>query len=418
MLIAGLNNSQEIDVYCQQQPQVRNIDNFLAAFNKPGEPSARLGEALTNFCYGYANSNDIAVILAEANALKTGTGLKPHEEVLKEFVEHTLKPNIASYYSRASKVDLVYQANLIGLGTKLHVEREMVRAATDKAIRSLFKSEFDMSMAGREDMKHQFDYWMHRHGDREMNDTRVAESKEHTRFVPKRIEVLPDDKEKAFVSRVKHLQSIGSEKQPELSDMFLKLCAFEYFYPQDVKIGGKENFFHAHPEAPAAYPMINQVVSAFIEKLSMTSIQDYREKVGERLDNIIAGTFFDFFNELGRQHREHEAISAQRLRVNSSFRANEVYPPAFDSYVRMITKDASEQLGLFLSLYEKNLAKQLETATEKDAKMLREQIKVVEKIADGKLAPKVIDPGSHEARLQARYENHTFENMNRSGRLE
>ena len=395
VLIAGINNSQEIDTYCRQHTEVGNIDKFLAGF------SGRLGEALSNFSYGYADSNDIAVILAETNALKAGTKLKPHEKVLKEFAEHTFKPNIGSYHPR-----------LIGLGTKLHAERQMGRHATDQAIHALFQSEFDMSMIGREDVKHVFDYWLHRHGDYEMNDSRVATGKEQVRFAPKRVGVIPDDEEKAFVSRVKHLQSVGDERQPELSDMFLKLSAYEYFLPQNVRIGGVSNF-QSHPEAPAAYPMVNQVVNSFIEKLSLTSIQDYREKVGKKLDSLIAVTFHDFFNELGMQHREDEAISSQRHRVRSSFMKSEVYPPAFDTYVRMIAKDAMGKFDLFLALYERKLAKEMESATEKDAVMLREQINAVNQLTGGKLNPEIIEPGSHEARLRARYESHTHENVRR-----
>ncbi len=53
-----------------------------------------------------------------------------------------------------------------------------------------------------------------------------------------------------------------------------------------------------NPEAPAAYVMADEVIHRFIEQLKFSSIEHYRAKVGDRLDNLIAQTFMDFFAEL------------------------------------------------------------------------------------------------------------------------
>jgi hypothetical protein len=401
----GYNNSLEIEEVCQQAG-VASIDAFLGHYK-----GTRLGLALKKHCHGLADSNDISVILAEANCLRGAPD--GFDRVLKEYVEETMKPNIGSYYSKASKMDVISRNNLTGFGNELHFSAEM-QMETNRAVRILTANEYGMSVVGREDVRGLFDFWLHRHGDERLYDDKIRDGEMSDEYPDKRVSHLPADQMKRFVDMAKRSVASGRKSFPKVGDMFMRVCAHEYFLPQAVKVGGKDNIFTDYPESPSAYPMVNTVVGEFIRKMSFAHLDDYRGKVGERLDNVVASAFIEFFRQVGELHHEDDKLVDVRTRVKDAANYDD-YAPVFDRYTKRITGDALQRFDLFLDIYKQALEKQYEVATEEDRRTLDEQIEKVKGLADGKLNPDIVRPGTQAARLRAYDESHLGENL--SGRV-
>ena len=80
----GMQNSRDLEEICEANPKIGSIDNFLDAFDR----KSRIGEALQNLSIGYADSNDLCVIIAEVNGFKPP--LPPAQECLQEFSDALL----------------------------------------------------------------------------------------------------------------------------------------------------------------------------------------------------------------------------------------------------------------------------------------------------------------------------------------
>lgn len=419
MLNFGQHMSENLLAVCEEHG-IGKIDDFFDAFK--GDP--RLHEAFTNLCFGYADSNDLSVIFAEVAGMK---GDEPTHAAAREYVEAVLKPNIDDLYAHASKVDLIYQANLTGLGTDLHHARHMIRDEHDVRARALFGDSFGvdsqmgaLTIRGAVDVKNLFDYYMHRHGKNTLTDTKIHDGLVTDNRAPKRLSLLDDDvmaehKELAKASR-------GYRQDgPDVSDMFLRICGYEYFVPQAPNDAQRGNIMANNPEAPASYQMANRVVKEFIQKLSFTHIDDYRAKVGttdkapSKLDNLMAQTFMDFFSEVGAIHAADPKLGAKRADLKSAAKETGTFGFAFDSYERLITKDALGHFDLFLEIYKRNLEVQLRDASKEDGKLLRDQIAAVAELTQQQLSPKVIEPGSDDDRHRARLASHTYGNTHWRG---
>ena len=296
LLRSGAHNATLLNEMCEQHG-VKSLDEFVSGFG--GEVRV----TLKRFCFGLANSNDMSLILADSDAL-TGSDLKPHERVLKDFVETVMKPDIGGYLSKASKVDVISQSNLLPYGAPLDWTKGIVRDENSPALAALTANEFGMSVVGLQDVKHAFDFYLHRHGDKHLHDAKLKDGQMTDESVPKRVNVYQPDEIDLFVNRTKTYMTHGGKNIPTVSDLFLRVSAYEYFMPQAVRTAGTNNIFAENPEAPAAYPMINATVNAFIEKMSLGPIAKFRQVVGERADNVIAQTFIDYFAMLGVMHLE------------------------------------------------------------------------------------------------------------------
>ena len=406
ILTDGFNNVLELEQSCQESG-INSVDNFIASFD------GRLKESLQRFCFGVANSNDMEIIITEANTLN-GKLNKP-EQALKDFVEEVIKPHASSYLTRASKIDKIYQANLLNFGTTLHWENEIVRNSTDTAFAALFANEFGMSSVGLQDVRNLFDFHLERHGGKYLYDAKLKDGQMADKYPKKSINVLADEHMEAFVDMAGKSAAHGRSTQPEIGDMFLRVCGYEYFMPQAVRTAGTNNIFAENPEAPAAYPMINSVINDFIEKMSLNPIEKYREQVGEKLDILIADTFIDFFSKLGKIHDADQAITEHRERLAAPS-LSEKYAPTFASYIKRITKDAKGRFDLFLDIYKENLEKTLKLAPEKTRENLEIQIQNLSEPTRTMLFPEVVKPGSHQAKLIAHYEEHTYTNMSGEGK--
>lgn len=419
MLNFGQHMSENLLAVCEEH-SIEHVDDFFAAFK--GDP--RLHEAFTNLCFGYADSNDLSVIFAEVAGMK---GDEPAQAAAREYVERVLKPNIDDLYAHASKVDLIYQANLSGLGTDLHNARHMIRSEHDMRVRALFGDSFGvdsqmgaLTVRGAVDVKNLFDYYMHRHGKTTLTDTKIHDGLVTGNKAPKRVSLLDDT---AMVEHKELAKASRGYRQdgPDVSDMFLRICGYEYFVPQAPNDAQRSNIMANNPEAPASYQMANRVVKEFIQKLSFAHIDDYRAKVGttdktpSKLDNLMAQTFMDFFSEVGAIHAADAKLGGKRADLKAASKETGTFGFAFDSYERLITKDSLGRFDLFLEIYKRNLEVQLRDASVEDGKLLRDQIAAVAELTQHQLNPNVVEPGSEQDRHQARLANHTFANTHWRG---
>lgn len=406
MLSYGLRVSQTIRDLCRPS----TIDAFLAEF----KPDKRLHSALTNLAFGYADSNDLSIILAEANTMKLPAN--GNKAIFKEFVEHSLKPNLGDFYSHGSRIDLIHQANMTGLGTTLHTARGMIRSAYDQRVGALFSDSFgvesvmsQLTVRGALDIHNLFDYYMHRHGDdHEITDVKLRDGKVTGERARKRISVLTEDELRSHVRMAKTANSFR-QHGPDISDMFLRICGYEYYLPQAYNQAANSNIM-GNPDASASYTMANAVVNHFIERLSLAPMERYRGIVGQKLDSLIASTFMDFFAELGIIHSDDLHLISKRAELKAAAKETGTFGFVLDSYSSQITKDAISRFDLFLKLYERNLTKQLEGATDTDKKILFEQIEAVHDISKGMLTPTPDQLSHSNIRHRARVMNHTYEN--------
>jgi hypothetical protein len=404
ILLFGLRVSETIRDICKPS----TIDEFLASL----KPDPRLHEAVTHLVFGFADSNDLSVILAESNGLSGPQ--KGHLETLKTIVEEVIKPNIADFYTHGSKIDFIYQSNLTGLGNSLYNARSMVRSASDARVSSLFSDSFgiksnmgDLTVRGALDIHNIFDSTMHRHGDDMITDAKLRDGRVTGELTKKGVNVVPPDKLKTHAQLAKNATKFR-QSVPEISDMFSRICGYEYFFPQAFNSAESTNIMD-NPEAPASYQMVNTVVNDFIQRMSLGPIEKYREKIGDRLDNLIAATFMDFFAELGNIHAADSHLGLKKAEIKAAAKESDSFGFVFDSFTKQITNDACSRYDLFLKIYERNLAKQMEHLTDDNKALLKKQIADVRELTNGILArDEEMDP--QKAKFVARLHNHTYEN--------
>lgn len=401
LLRSGLQNCSLLSDACEQHG-IKSLDTFVGKFQK------ELHTALNRFCFGLANSNDMAVIIEESNAL-SGNQLKPHEHILKDFVENVMKPDVGAYLSKASKVDVISQANLLPYGAPLEYTRGIVKDGSQE-LAALVANEFGISVVGALDVKHRFDFPLHRHGDKQLYDVKLKDGQMVDEYPEKRVNVYQPEYIERFVDRTKQAMTHGNKNIPTVSDMFLRVCAYEYFAPQAVRTAGTNNIFAENPEAPAAYPMINTTVDNFIHKMQLGPIGEYRKVVGDRLDNVIAQAFIDYFATLGVMHSDDKKIKPSRKQLHNAGNSED-YGPVFSSYTRKVTADAIERFDLFLDIYKQVLQKHAQVWSEKDRATLEVHLAALPEPSKAILTPEIVKPGSHRARLLAAYEDHTLSNL-------
>lgn len=438
----GMDVSNDLADIAKKKGFDGSLDDLLKEFG----PQSRLGEAMQNLCYGFADSNDLCVIITASNLLSPPQ--ETHERVLKEYVEKAIKPNINMYCTHASKMDLIYQANLTGLGTHFHIHRQTIRGENDKHTQVLFADSFGVpsgfgdkqTVQGAYDVKNLFQYYMERHGrGKWITNAGVQDGIYGDEMAEKRVSIVPDAEMESHVEVSKAAKGVRQEG-PKIGDMFLRICAYDYFFPQSVNSAESSNIMVGNPAAPAAYMMANEVIKGFMERMSFGSIGEYREKVGEKLDNLIAQTFMDFFEELGRKHTTGKIFQA-KLDLNEASQSTGRYDRSLDKFSEVITDDALSRFDLFNDIYARNLQKTLAHATEANRALLEAQIAQANAAVQAKQPPKeakedsqeekapkpeeekkkpmdfhpshVIHPtDSERAKLHAEVRNHSFENTN------
>jgi TPR repeat protein len=429
---SGLQNCELLENYCQAH-EVKDVESFLHAF----EANAPLHDALHHMVLGHADTRDMKIILAESNALRGKASLIPEEQVLRDFVESCLKRNIDSFFSRASQIDVIQQLGVIDFDRFAVLKNLSAPAGREEAsgfdvrskldldtrtlITGMFAREFGFSHIGNYDVRRLFSFYLHRHGDKqlfagELRDGQVLDENDRKAVSARH----PNDMED-FNAMVKESYKRGRKDQPSIGNLLLRVCGYEYFLPQAVRTVGENNRFADNPEAPASYEMANTVIHCFVKSLAgielgkgsniKEELEHYRSTVGDVLDAVIAQSFIDYFQYLGK---EHAASFAQlRERLQSSFQ-HDSYGPRYDAYVSAITKDAirPDRFKDFLKIYARNLEAQMEIARDSELDILERQLKDARDKALNALVPEtLVKPGSVEALARAREGHHRYAHM-------
>lgn len=412
---------------------IQTADELVAAFHD----HPRLSKALQDFIYGHANTADLRLILAESSQWRGRNDLLPHQETLYRFVEKTIKSNIKSYFTKASQIDVIETLGLIDFDTmrvtavtaegalkdpyNLSPEEKRIREALDSqtriAMTSMFAREHGVSHIGDSDIRRLFSYYLHLHGGQELYASELRDGMVLDRNAPKLVSPESRDEMERFGRMVKESYHQGRETQPDVGNLFLRVCGYEYFLPQAVRTSGEGNRFADNPEAPVAYGMVNEVIHAFVQRMVKGGLTDgnrddaitvFKSQVGEALDNIIAQSFIDFFRELGTAHEE--PFRNQREKLQAAY-LHDTYGPRFDNYQEAITNDAVKKYDLFLEIYARNLQAHMEIATEDKLGRIEKELERVQQLGHSDFVPsKVIRPGTREAVKWAEGE-HRFTNM-------
>lgn len=401
----------------KSNPNTETI-NFAEFFRDLGTGS-RIKEAVEHLCFGYADSNDLAVILATSNTMQGK--LTDAQKIVHAFVEEEVKPNIADYCQHASQVDFIYQANLTGIGTPFHQHRKSIRAEHDRATEVLIQDAFGVTtdmvasnIVGARDVRNVFGLYLTRHGSAShITDEGIQDGMYGKIRQKKSVQPIPSDTMDEYVEMAKAAGGIRA-KAPDISNVFTRICGYEYYYPIAPNSEGVRNIIEQNADAPATYMMVNKVIHNFIKKLSFASIDHYQGNVkeGSPVDNLLAQSFMDFFQELGKQHAADPDITQRRADFATDQKAAVAYSARLDRYAKFLTDKATDRFDLFKDIYERNLSKVLEVSTSEKREILEQQLAALETI-NPELNPKnIIRPDTHEARLRAETANHTFGNMN------
>lgn len=388
--------------------EVKTFTEFWTAISR----DKRLAESVQNLCLGYADSNDLAVIIAESDCWGRSTSL--HQSMLKEFVEEEIKPNIDEYAQSSSKVDFIYQTNLCELGTSFHKYRKTLVPQDDAKTQVLFtdafgvKSNLEMlTIAAALDVKGAFGYYLSRHGKGFLADDGIIDGRHTNKLADKRVSLVPDEQMQIFINASAAAGSVRA-KAPEINDMFTRICAYEYQYPLAIKKDGVRNIMAESADSPATYIMVNATVKHIINQAGFADIADLRKKVGKKVDEIMAQSFIDFFQQLGSEHSENKTLTKERATLAST----EYYSSQLRGYSRDITELATtdDSVKAFWDIYTRNLSKYLEHATEENRAEIEAQLKTAAK-SDIKLNPdNIIRPGTAESLGRAKLCNHTLAN--------
>lgn len=415
---SGFNNASVLEDEFVSKGNFKDIDEWLATF----KTDPKLYLSLAYFLLGHADTNDMHIILEGANAVDPAHS-SPQLAILHEYVETVIKPDIDHYFSRASMVDVIDDLELLDYeDIKLHYTDTALATGTEKvhqmldpqnrvALMGIMADQFEGSHLGNYDIRRMFKFYLHRHGVEELRETEIEDGRISYKgdgFADKAVSVLPDAEVRKFSDRVKTAYRYRKDEQPKLGDLFLRICGYEYYLPQAVKTSESNNKFEHNPEAPVAYPMVNAVVGDFIQRMVGGGIETYLEKIGDKLDSVIAQSFIDFFAELGRKHNKQ--FLKEREGLHDAWKHDQ-YATRFTTMGRRIKEDALQHYDMFLNIYARNLEKTLQVALKDDVPIIREQIEAVREIEEGKLAPDIVLPGSNEARRKAWEQDRRGENM-------
>lgn len=428
---SGLEVCRSLDKYAQREG-IDSLDTLLEQFSTG---DADLYAALSNLCYGHANSRDIEIILQDVHNMK-GDDLPPHEKALKRYVERVMKGDVAAFITRASQIDVIEDMKLIDFKT-MSVDhratsadlvrgsaplddeeqaRRQVEEANRTALTCMFSQQFGVTHIGQYDVKRIFSFYLHRHGRKQLIADELQDGQVTMDELPKRVTAKSTEQMEGFVERATRRGSNHRKEDevPHIGDLFLRTCGYEYYLPQAVITSGRGNRFADNPESPVAYPMVNEVIQSFIQKLSLKDHATYQQQVGAELDNVIAQSFIDFFQQLGKKHNEEFAQERGYLRDAYE---HEMYKSRFITYQDDITADAVSQFPMFLQLYQRNLKKALTIAPEAEVAVIEQQIASLDGQAQQHLATAFAMPGSHQARLEARQQDQRGSNMTESWRF-
>lgn len=408
-LIAGESNVDALE-FRTQKSGYNSIDHFVTDLRRE---NPRLADAMENFLLGFANTNDLRVIVAEANAIKEPAS--PKEKVLVDYVEKVIKKHYIDQSRQSSIVDYLEMRNVILTSRPFHSFGEIVKKETDVALRALLGGTGDFSLVGSNDVHEIFADCQARHGEDFFADPHSPH--DSGQMAHKRVHVVTDPDE----IEAKHKQVIQTRQAdtriPRVKSIFTEICAYEYLLTQGVNIV-KDKRLASTPQALGALSMVDSVTRSFIDKLAIEAARKKRQggdpkkqpDLGKQVENLIALSFVEFFSELGARHSADNLVQDRLQKVRNAY-TGENYSLATTSYTDVVTENAQESFGVFLEIYRNNLEKYLERATRENRKVLLEQLAEVKDLMKDIQPEGIVLPDSEEARLKAHHRNHSLSNM-------
>ncbi|MBN8669498.1 MAG: hypothetical protein J0L80_02355 [Chitinophagales bacterium] len=400
-LRAGAININAIEKRTQKAGYAK-IDDFI---NDLKSSNARLAEAMENSLYGIANSNDLQVLLADANRI--GEPQTPKETVLVEYVETTVKKYYPDQSKQASIIDHLQARNALYTGHPFHSFSEVVKLETDSALKALFAGEGEFSLVGSNDVHRMFSYYQARHGDKrfiklldnvQTLDGHNRDDKATKIMDQTELDILVSDPEN------RHNKETLIPRVP----IFLEICAYEYLLSQGANIMKDRRLINT-PEVLGTYKMINQTTDYFLDKIALRQARNGK-LLGHQIESLIAQTFVDFYAELGAAHVTDPDIIKHSKNLKSMYTDGN-FPQASGQYADDITEKSADSFELFLRVYKHNLEHYLEVATKENKSALLEQLAgVKEMMKDIQIGDDILLPNSEGARLRAHYRNHTLNN--------
>jgi hypothetical protein len=400
-LVSGENNIEALELR-MEKAGFASLDDFVADLRTGNE---RLADAMENWLLGIANSNDLKVLVVEANGIDAPAS--PKEALLVACVEDIIKPNYHDYARQASMMDYLEMRNVVATNTPFYSIGEVVKKQTDKALQALLSGEGEMSLVGSNDVHRMFGYYMSRHGDKSLSDPRgrrtnvlkivdAGQSQTREEIADKSSDIVREKPRNAEI--------------PRIGSLFTEVCAYEYLLTQGHNIADQPRIAD-HPHVLGALDMVNSVTEEFIKRLALQTARGPKRALGLQIENLIAQSFIDFFSVLGAAHGSDPKIKASADKVTRAYRG-ENFGVANSNYTLVITNNATSQqaFGLFLNVYQHNLEKYLESATRPNRKALLEQLSAVADIMQDLQPGNIMTPESPEARMQAHYRSHMLGN--------
>lgn len=399
-LVAGESNIDALLLYYGDETP----DHFIAALNKM---NPRLGEAMENFLYGFADGNDVNLLLAAANGIMQPK--TPLETVLVSYVEEVIKPHFNDMSRQASIVDVLQMRNSLYTGHDFHSFGEVVKSGTDHALHALLSGKGDFTLVGNHEIHQLFGYWLTRHG-----EDNFIDPFNHNNRQPRQVALVSQHELQACNKEIAFKRNENT-RLPKASNIFIQLCSWEYLLSQGHNIV-TDNRLASHPQALGVMEMVNETVAAFIKKLSLDKAWQGKDasgkglrRIGNLVEGLIADSCVQFFSELGAFHHHEKQIIEKLQMVRNAF-AGENFSLPHSLYTKTITNDAIRHWELFLQVYRRNLEHFLRTATRKTQAVLIDQLLQVKDIMPAIQLTNEIDlPNSPQLQLEAYYRNHSLE---------
>lgn len=404
-LIAGEANIDALEFRARREGYAQ-IDGFVGDLRKD---SPRLADAMQNFLLGFANTNDLKVLVAEGNAIANPRTHK--ERVLVGYVEDVIKEHYSDQARQASIVDLLEMRNVIVTGRSFHSFGEIVKRETDVALQALLSGKGNFSLVGSNDVHQIFGYYRARHG-----EDYFADLHEREKRVVKRAHITDPDEVRTKRKDTGRTRNADT-RVPRVSSIFTEICAHEYLLSQKFNIV-KDARLSTVPHALGALEMVNTVAQDFMQRLALETARKHKQAgdhkkpaaIGHLVESLIAETFVDFFSELGALHGQDPQITEHVRKLKRAF-SGENFSLTNSNYNEVITESAHGSFGLFLDIYHRNLENWLEVASRENRQILLEQLSEVQgMMKDIQPTDKLAMPGSEAARLKAHYRNHSLSN--------
>ena len=417
-LIAGESNIAMLEEYAQASGY-KKVDDFIAAWKSA---NGRLAQAMEKFAYGFANTNDLDVIIAESNVIaeKNPNPEDLKQKVLLEYVEDVIKPNYSDMARQASIVDHLQMRNALYTGHPFHSFGEVVKKETDAALRALLSGKGDFTFVGSNDIHQLFGFYLARHGEETFIDPHNPKIRK-----PKLMEVSLNNELQVRNKEVAAARDADTVI-PRLTNVFVEICTHEYLLSQGVNVI-KDKHLATAPEVLGATEMVNETVKAFIKELALAKgcealVEGQKNpdgtpkkpgRIGALVEGLIADSCIQYFSQLGAMHYHDDAVQTKLKMVKNAYKGENFSLP-HSMYTKTITGKAIAPEGyqMFLNIYQQNLEKYLEVATRENKKALLDQLsQLKETMKDIQLKEGTVLPGSEEARLRAHYRNHSLGNV-------